>query len=71
MKNIDVLQVVIPLIQNYMFDVYAVETTDTDVIIKIDVVNVTEAPRFDIVIDKNYVSEKMILNQLHVVESLI
>ena len=46
LKNIDVLQVVIPLIQNYMFDVYAVETTDTDVIIKIDVVNVTEAPRF-------------------------
>lgn len=71
MTNTDVLQIVVPLIQKYQFDVYHVSTTETDVDIKIDVIHQTDAARFDIIIDKNYLSEDLIINQLETIEQLI
>lgn len=71
MTNTDVLQAVIPIIKHYNFDIYHVSTTETDVDIKIDIIDHKDNARFDIIIDKEYLSEDLIINQLNIIESLI
>ena len=55
-SNIDILQAVIPIIKSYDLDVYQVSTSQHQVTIKIDELDFKDDARFDIIIDKDYLS---------------
>lgn len=69
--NTDVLQAVVPIIKSYDLDVYQVSTSQHQVTIKIDELDFKDDARFDIVIDKDYLSEAVIMNQIETVLKLI
>lgn len=70
-SNTDVLQAVIPMIKAYDLDVYQVTTSTTQVTIKVDELDFKDNARFDIIIDKDYLSEVVIMNQIEMVLKLI
>lgn len=70
-SNIDVLQAVIPIIKSYDLDVYQVSTSQHQVTINIDELDFKDDARFDIIIDKDYLSEAVIMNQIEMVLKLI
>lgn len=70
-SNIDILQAVIPIIKSYDLDVYQVSTSQHQVTIKIDELDFKDDARFDIIIDKDYLSEAVIMNQIEMVLKLI
>ena len=70
-SNTDVLQAVIPMIKAYDLDVYQVTTSSTQVTIKVDELDFKDDARFDIIIDKDYLSEAVIMNQIEMVLKLI
>lgn len=69
--NTDVLQAVIPMIKAYDLDVYQVTTSTTQVTIKVDELDFKDDARFDIIVDKDYLSEAVIMNQIEMVLKLI
>ena len=69
--NTDVLQAVIPMIKAYDLDVYQVTTSTTQVTIKVDELDFKDDARFDIIIDKDFLSEAVIMNQIEMVLKLI
>lgn len=70
-SNIDVLQAVIPIIKSYDLDVYQVSTSQHQVTINIDELDFKDDARFDIIIDKDYLSEAVIMNQIETILKLI
>lgn len=70
-SNTDVLQAVIPMIKAYDLDVYQVTTSTTQVTIKVDELDFKDDARFDIIVDKDYLSETVIMNQIEMVLKLI
>ena len=70
-SNIDVLQAVIPIIKSYDLDVYQVSTSQHQVTINIDELDFKDDARFDIIIDKDYLSEAVIMNQIEMILKLI
>lgn len=70
-SNTDVLQAVIPMIKAYDLDVYQVTTSTTQVTIKVDELDFKDDARFDIIVDKDYLSEAVIMNQIEMVLKLI
>lgn len=69
--NTDVLQAVVPMVKAYDLDVYQVTTSSTQVTIKVDELDFKDDARFDIIIDKDYLSEAVIMNQIEMVLKLI
>lgn len=69
--NTDVLQAVVPMVKAYDLDVYQVTTSTTQVTIKVDELDFKDDARFDIIIDKDYLSEVVIMNQIEMVLKLI
>lgn len=70
-SNIDILQAVIPIIKSYDLDVYQVSTSQHQVTINIDELDFKDDARFDIIIDKDYLSEAVIMNQIETILKLI
>lgn len=69
--NTDVLQAVVPMVKAYDLDVYQVTTSTTQVTIKVDELDFKDDARFDIIIDKDFLSEAVIMNQIEMVLKLI
>lgn len=69
--NTDVLQAVVPMVKAYDLDVYQVTTSTTQVTIKVDELDFKDDARFDIIIDKDFLSEAIIMNQIEMVLKLI